>query len=152
MLPFFLSTREKHLPWTRNIVGYWKQHIMPWKMVCILLNIGEDSNELTRALAGIPIENCVGSDTSVYTGCFTNDWSTVIQDDIHEKEQRHGAVGIATTMLANRLSWFFNLKGTSMNIDSACSSSLVALHLACKDVLSGASSMVGSYLPLNFQC
>ncbi|KAJ5916858.1 polyketide synthase [Penicillium tannophilum] len=91
--------------------------------------------------AGIPIGKCTGSDTSVYTGCFTNDYSTILQDDIHEKEQRHAAVGIATTMLANRLSWFFDFKGTSMNIDSACSSSLVALHLACKDLLSGASSM-----------
>ncbi|RAK93462.1 putative polyketide synthase [Aspergillus costaricaensis CBS 115574] len=91
--------------------------------------------------AGIPIEKCTGSDTSVYTGCFTNDYSTILQDEIHEKEQRHAAVGIATTMLANRLSWFFDFKGTSMNVDSACSSSLVALHLACKDLLSGASSM-----------
>ncbi|KAJ5659894.1 polyketide synthase [Penicillium longicatenatum] len=91
--------------------------------------------------AGIPIEKCTGSDTSVYMGCFTNDYSSVLQQDIFQIEQRHAAVGIAATMLANRLSWFFNFKGTSMNIDSACSSSLVALHLACRDLLSGSSSM-----------
>jgi acyl transferase domain-containing protein len=75
-------------------------------------------------------------------GCFTNDYSSILQQDIFEIEQRHAAVGIAATMLANRLSWFFNFKGTSMNVDSACSSSLVALHLACRDLLTGSSSMV----------
>ncbi|KAK2617040.1 hypothetical protein QQS21_000134 [Conoideocrella luteorostrata] len=96
-----------------------------------------------RALedAGIPMEKCAGSDTSVYTGCFTNDYLNILQQD-YEAEQTHAAVGIAPSMLANRVSWFFNFKGTSMNIDSACSSSLVALHLACQELLSGSTSMV----------
>lgn len=50
-------------------------------------------------------------------------------------------MGIAPSMLANRVSWFFNFKGTSMNLDSACSSSLVALHLACQDLRAGTTSM-----------
>ncbi|KAI0972147.1 lovastatin nonaketide synthase [Xylaria arbuscula] len=90
--------------------------------------------------AGIPMENCSGSNTSVYTGCFTNDYLSIMQQD-YEAEQSHAAMGIAPSMLANRISWFFNFKGTSMNIDSACSSSLAALHLACQDLRSGASSM-----------
>ncbi|PZD41177.1 Polyketide synthase modules protein [Pyrenophora tritici-repentis] len=90
--------------------------------------------------AGIPIPHCSGSDTSVYTGCFTNDYLSILQQD-YEAEQRHAAMGIAPSMLANRLSWFYDLKGTSMNIDSACSSSLVALHLACQDLRLGTSSM-----------
>ncbi|KAE8374944.1 putative polyketide synthase [Aspergillus bertholletiae] len=90
--------------------------------------------------AGIPIERCAGSDTSVYTGCFTNDYLSVLQQD-YEAEQRHAAMGIAPSMLANRVSWFFNFKGTSMNLDSACSSSLVALHLACQELRAGTSSM-----------
>ncbi|KAI0485236.1 lovastatin nonaketide synthase [Xylariaceae sp. FL0804] len=90
--------------------------------------------------AGMPIEKCAGSDTCVYTGCFTNDYLSILQQD-YEAEQRHAAMGIAPSMLANRISWFFNFKGTSMNLDSACSSSLVALHLACQDLRAGASSM-----------
>lgn len=86
------------------------------------------------------MSQCVGSDTSVYTGCFTNDYLSILQQD-YESEQRHAAMGIAPSMLANRLSWFFNLKGTSMNLDSACSSSLLALHLACQELKSGGSSM-----------
>ncbi|KAH7400554.1 lovastatin nonaketide synthase [Phaeosphaeria sp. MPI-PUGE-AT-0046c] len=90
--------------------------------------------------AGIPISRCSGSDTSVYTGCFTNDYLSILQQD-YEAEQRHAAMGIAPSMLANRLSWFYDFKGTSMNLDSACSSSLVALHLACQDLRLGTSSM-----------
>lgn len=77
----------------------------------------------------------------MYTGCFTGDYMSILQQD-YEAEQRHAAMGAAVSMLANRLSWFFNFKGASVNLDSACSSSLVALHLACQDLQSGASSMV----------
>lgn len=94
--------------------------------------------------AGIPLDKCVGSDTSVYTGCFTNDYLSILQQD-YQAEQRHAAMGIAPSMLANRLSWFFDFKGASMNLDSACSSSLVALHLACQDLRAGNSSMVSYY-------
>jgi acyl transferase domain-containing protein len=45
-------------------------------------------------------------------------------------------------MLANRVSWFYDFKGASMNLDSACSSSLSALHLACEDLRNGTSNMV----------
>ncbi|KAI0438674.1 lovastatin nonaketide synthase [Xylaria telfairii] len=90
--------------------------------------------------AGISIHKCIGSNTSVYTGCFTNDYLSILQQD-YDAEQRHAALGVAPTMLANRISWFYNFKGTSMNLDSACSSSLVALHIACQDLRAGNSSM-----------
>ncbi|KND87187.1 Lovastatin diketide synthase LovF [Tolypocladium ophioglossoides CBS 100239] len=90
--------------------------------------------------AGVPISKCSGSDTSVYTGSFTNDYFSILKQD-YRAEQRHGAMGIAPSMLANRLSWFFNFKGTSMNVDSACSSSLLALHLACQDLRVGNATM-----------
>lgn len=90
---------------------------------------------------GIPISKCSGSRTSVFTGCFTNDYQSILQQD-YQAEQKHGAMGISQFMLANRLSWFFNLKGTSMNLDSACSSSLLALHLACQDLRMGNATLV----------
>lgn len=65
------------------------------------------------AIAGVPISKCSGSDTSVYTGCFTNDYLSVLQHD-YDAESRHGAMGLTYSMMANRVSWFFNLKGTSM--------------------------------------
>lgn len=84
---------------------------------------------------------CVGTDTAVYTGCFTNDYLSILQQDL-EAEQRHAIMGVAPSMLANRVSWFYDFKGTSMNLDSACSSSLVALHLACQDLKANNCSMV----------
>ncbi|KAL4993611.1 putative polyketide synthase [Aspergillus recurvatus] len=90
--------------------------------------------------AGIPMSECSGSETSVYTGCFTNDYLSVVNQDYNVK-RTHAAMGVAPSMLANRVSWFFNLKGTSMNLDSACSSSLVALHLACRDLQLRTASM-----------
>lgn len=34
-------------------------------------------------------------------------------------------------MLANRVSWFFDLRGASFTLDTGCSSSVTALHQAC---------------------
>lgn len=96
---------------------------------------------VNRAVAGIPMAQCSGSNTSVYTGCFTNDYMSILQQDF-EAEQSHAAIGISQAMLANRLSWFFDFRGPSVNLDSACSSSLLALHLACQDLRIGTSTMV----------
>lgn len=40
--------------------------------------------------------------------------------------------GTARAMLANRVSYFLNIKGPSVTVDTACSGSLVGLDLACR--------------------
>ena len=90
--------------------------------------------------AGIGLHQCAGSNTSVFTGCFTDDYKSVILSDT-EHEAPYAATGLATSMLANRLSWFFDCRGPSVNFDSACSSSLMAIHSACQSLHSGESSM-----------
>ncbi|XBG32951.1 polyketide synthase [Pseudomonas sp. 13.2] len=47
------------------------------------------------------------------------------------------ATGNTMSIAANRLSFFYDLRGPSMAIDTACSSSLVAFHQACQAILSG---------------
>lgn len=43
--------------------------------------------------------------------------------------------------IANRVSYYFGLKGPSMAVDTMCSSTLTALHLACQSILSGDCKM-----------
>ncbi|TVY39720.1 Reducing polyketide synthase [Lachnellula subtilissima] len=90
--------------------------------------------------AGLTIDKCSGSKTSVYTATFTDDYKSMLQQD-PEQLPKYAATGLSGSMLANRVSWFFNLRGPSMNLDSACSSSLSALHVACQDLLNGTSKM-----------
>ena len=42
--------------------------------------------------------------------------------------------GGALSIIANRLSYFLDLRGPSVTVDTACSSSLVAVHLACQSL------------------
>ncbi|KAI2601905.1 putative polyketide synthase [Hypoxylon sp. NC1633] len=90
--------------------------------------------------AGISMEEVSGSSTAVYTGCFGSDYMLQLYRDA-ETLPAYGAIGIGLSMLANRLSWFFNLKGPSITMDSACSSSLMALDIACQALRSGACEM-----------
>lgn len=89
----------------------------------------------------MPLEKISGSKTSVYTGCFTNDWQQLCFRD-SEQSVDYVGLGIEASMNANRISWFFNFKGTSANVDTACSSGLVALDLACKGLINKDSNMV----------
>ncbi|XP_072934757.1 fatty acid synthase-like [Epargyreus clarus] len=48
-----------------------------------------------------------------------------------------GMLGCSKTMFANRISYWLNIKGTSLNIDAGCCSSLVALELARRSLVAG---------------
>ncbi|KAL6885742.1 hypothetical protein GGI43DRAFT_432364 [Trichoderma evansii] len=60
---------------------------------------------------------------------------------------KYSATGLGTSILSNRISWFFNLRGPSMTIDTACSSSMTAMHMACQSIRSGEtdSCLVGGF-------
>jgi acyl transferase domain-containing protein len=72
-----------------------------------------------------------GSDTGVFVGACTFDyWSrcTAARSDAYTGS------GNAHSIIANRLSYFLDLRGPSLAVDSACSSSLVAVRLACQSL------------------
>ncbi|KAF2650360.1 putative polyketide synthase [Lophiostoma macrostomum CBS 122681] len=73
--------------------------------------------------AGLSVESVSGSKTSVYTGSFSSDWMHLAYKDGEESETTT-ALGVQACFNANRISWFFDLKGNSANVDTACSSSL----------------------------
>lgn len=80
--------------------------------------------------AGVPLEKIQGSNTGVYIGNFTNDFLNMQFKD-PDSFSRYSATGLALTVLANRLTHSFDLRGPSHVVDTACSSSLYALHSAC---------------------
>lgn len=87
------------------------------------------------------MEKLRGSSTAVYSGCMTNDYELLSTRDIYDMAH-NSATGNGRALLANRLSWFFDLRGPSITLDTACSSSLTALHLAAKALRAGESKMV----------
>ncbi|KAK6072395.1 polyketide synthase [Seiridium cupressi] len=90
--------------------------------------------------AGIPAEKVTGSDTSVFVGTFTKDYSDMLAHDL-ENLPMYNATGTGLAMLSNRISWYFNMRGPSISIDTACSSSMAALHLACQSLRTGETNM-----------
>lgn len=92
--------------------------------------------------AGIPMSKAAGTDTSVHIGCFTREYDGVITRD-PEIDLKYIATGTGTTMISNRISWFYDFRGASMTLDTACSSSLTACHLACTGLRLKQSSIVG---------
>ena len=72
---------------------------------------------------------------------MADDYKMMLVKDL-EDMPKYAATGVSINLLANRLSWFFNFVGPSVNLDSACSSSLMALDLACQGLRNGDSSMV----------
>ncbi|KAK2003782.1 putative polyketide synthetase [Colletotrichum falcatum] len=79
--------------------------------------------------AGLSVKQLQGSDTAVYVGVMSADFTDMLARDI-EKFPTYFATGTARSILSNRLSYFFDWHGPSMTIDTACSSSLIALHQA----------------------
>ena len=90
--------------------------------------------------AGIRLEDLRGSNTSVHTGSFTNDYLLQLLKD-PDTLPTYTAVGATLSMLANRLSWFYDLCGPSVNLDSACSSSAMAIDQACQLLRAGECDM-----------
>jgi phthiocerol/phenolphthiocerol synthesis type-I polyketide synthase C len=81
-----------------------------------------------------------GSDCAVYIGISGLDYGMRMLDDMASMTA-HSMTGNTLSIAANRLSYFFDLRGPSMAVDTACSSSLAALHQACSSLQSGESSL-----------
>lgn len=83
--------------------------------------------------AGLAAERLAGSDTGVYVGGFMLDnMLTQLSPLNRALIGTHTAVSSTLSILANRLSYVFDLRGPNIAMDTACSSSLVALHQACQ--------------------
>jgi iturin family lipopeptide synthetase A len=90
--------------------------------------------------AGQPPEGLAGTATGVFMGVSSFDYYELLTKDPTAFDAYTGT-GNLSAVKANRLSYFFDLKGPSMAIDTACSSSLVAVHLACQSLWSEESTL-----------
>lgn len=86
--------------------------------------------------AGISLTDLAGANIGVFTAMSSSDFLEHALLDLPTSTM-WTAVGISGTMFANRLSYFFDLKGPSIALDAACASSAYATHLACKSLLRG---------------
>ena len=83
-----------------------------------------------RALnhANITLESLQDSNTGVYCGMSSNDYSQLnYKDNVEFKA--YTQIGVANSAAGGRLSHFLHLNGPCMVVDTACSSSLAALYL-----------------------
>jgi phthiocerol/phenolphthiocerol synthesis type-I polyketide synthase B len=83
--------------------------------------------------AGISPSSLSRSQTGVFVGASFSEYGYLTSSDLPGVDAWNN-VGGALSIIANRLSYFLDLRGPSVTVDSACSSSLVALHLACQSL------------------
>jgi phthiocerol/phenolphthiocerol synthesis type-I polyketide synthase C len=81
--------------------------------------------------AGIPAARLAGRTVGVYIGASSTDYGDLRLGDPASGDA-YFVTGSTLSILANRISHIFDLRGPSLVVDTACSSSLVALHEACE--------------------
>ncbi|OKH85864.1 polyketide synthase [Mycobacterium sp. ST-F2] len=91
--------------------------------------------------ARIPASALRGESVGVFVGSSTNDYSFLSVSD-PSITHPYAITGTASSIIANRVSYFFDFRGPSMTIDTACSSSLVAMHEGVKALRSGEADVV----------
>jgi acyl transferase domain-containing protein/SAM-dependent methyltransferase len=87
-------------------------------------------------------DRLAGSATGVFIGAHSQSSDYyLLQLAQSSGMEGHASTGSAHSILANRISYAFDLRGPSMCIDTACSSSLVAIHAACQSLRTGESDL-----------
>ncbi|MFG1934566.1 polyketide synthase Pks13 [Mycobacterium sp. NPDC048908] len=77
--------------------------------------------------ARIPASSLRGERVGVYIGSSNTDYQFLAVSD-PTVAHPYAITGTTSSIIANRVSYFFDFRGPSMAIDTACSSSLVAAH------------------------
>tara|TARA_B110000908_G_C10264553_1_gene462401 strand:- start:109 stop:5988 length:5880 start_codon:yes stop_codon:yes gene_type:complete len=101
--------------------------------------------------ANIKRKDFEGTNTGVFIGsCSTEYFSNIMEKSEYCNE--YCITGGLMTLMSNRISYVYNLKGPSMTIDTACSSSGNSLHMAVESLKRGETEMCivgGSNLLIN---
>lgn len=99
----------------------------------------QDSNFFLTA--GLPAQCLRGSSTAVFSATMADDYARMTSKDF-DMAPRKMVTALQPSILPNRVSWYFDLRGPSVHIDTACSGTLTALDIACQTMRSGNASQV----------
>ncbi|KAI1453029.1 ketoacyl-synt-domain-containing protein [Annulohypoxylon moriforme] len=86
--------------------------------------------------AGVDRDAIRKSDTGVWVGSFVKDYEQIVLRD-PDDSPKYGATGNGIAIMSNRISYFLDVNGPSMTIDTGCSASLVCVHNACQSLRNG---------------
>ncbi|MDP7732992.1 polyketide synthase Pks13 [Mycobacterium sp. TY813] len=86
--------------------------------------------------ARIPASSLRGEAVGVYVGFSNNDYQFLAVSD-PTVAHPYAITGTASSIIANRVSYFYDFRGPSVALDTACSSSLVAAHQAVQALRNG---------------
>ena len=89
--------------------------------------------------AGYVTDDLAKQEVGVYVGVMYSHYQ-LYGLEFNEPGQRK-AYNSSYSSIANRVSYYFNMSGPSMAVDTMCSSSLTAIHLARESILRGECSM-----------
>ncbi|MGH3561464.1 MAG: type I polyketide synthase, partial [Mycobacterium sp.] len=84
--------------------------------------------------AGITGRVIRGSQTAVFVGSTTYDYSLIATKRRPQDVDPYVPFGNGANFAAGRLAYFLGVHGPAVVIDTACSSSLVTIHLACQSL------------------
>ncbi|MFD2768559.1 beta-ketoacyl synthase N-terminal-like domain-containing protein, partial [Micromonospora eburnea] len=101
-------------------------------MLELAWEVVEDAGTTPAALAGTPV--------GVFVGAIWDDYAHLTYQGGAELITPHTVTGLHRSILANRISYLFDLHGPSLAVDTGQSSSLVAVHLACESLRNGEST------------
>ncbi|MGS2738242.1 amino acid adenylation domain-containing protein [Sinomicrobium sp. M5D2P17] len=99
----------------------------------------EDAGYTKKKLEGGRDKNAIHPQVGVYVGVMYEEYPLFGVEE-HAKGNFVNPGG-SISSIANRVSYFFNLNGPSMAVDTMCSSSLTAIHLACESIQNGNCTM-----------
>ncbi|MCU7933260.1 MAG: SDR family NAD(P)-dependent oxidoreductase [Candidatus Thiodiazotropha sp. (ex Dulcina madagascariensis)] len=87
--------------------------------------------------AGYKPTGLQGSETGVYVGACHFEYRKLLEEHGISRDA-YFSTGTSGSILANRLSYFYDFRGPSVMLDTACSSSLMAVHEAVQGIRRGA--------------
>ncbi|AHH14971.1 polyketide synthase [Nocardia nova SH22a] len=98
--------------------------------------------------ARIPANTLKGEAVGVFIGTSTNDFQLIAalglgksDPDAPASADAYALTGASTSIVANRVSYFYDFRGPSVAIDTACSATMVAVHDAVRALRNGEADL-----------